>query len=125
MIVKTLQVLGKLKWRSFAFLAMTSLAVFWGCGRSEVLPGSHTDEGLPPEAIAVRTAFESASPSKKGPVEEMLRLVQAGSTNPSAYAEVLPQLEKLAGNPTLSAEQKQAVEALIQKLRSELSAAQR
>lgn len=91
-----------------------------GCGKSSE-QNTQADEGLPAEAVAVRKAFESSSPSYKNPVKEALNLVKAGAVNPSTYAEVLPQLQTLAANPTISAEQKQALEALVEKLKGELS----
>jgi len=92
-----------------------------GCGGvSDADFQQPSDEGLPPEAIAVRKAFESAEPAYRNPVEEALRLVKAGAINKSAYAEALPQVQRLAANPTISAEQKQALTALAEKLKSEL-----
>jgi len=96
-----------------------------GCGGGDAGFQSAADEGLPEEGIAVRKAFESASPSLKNPVQESLRRVKAGSTNPDAYIEALPQLQRLAANPNISPDQKQALDALIQKLRTELSAGNR
>ena len=110
-------------WKPFAFTAITALVVLCGCGGPQEGAQPNVDEGLPPEAIALRTAFESASPSKKGPVREMLGLIRVGSTNRMAYVEVLPQLQKLSTNPTLSPEQKQAVDAVIQKIKADLSSA--
>jgi len=91
-----------------------------GCGKSNADFQKPSDEGLPPEAIAVRQAFESSPPGYRNPVEEALKLVKAGSINRSAYAEALPQFQRLASNQTISPEQKQAIEALITKLKSEL-----
>lgn len=69
----------------------------------------------------MRKAFRSANPSSQGPVEETLRLVKAGVANPSAYTEAMPLIQKLAANPNISAEQKLALEALDEKLKSELA----
>ena len=66
----------------------------------------------------VRKAFESASPSYRNPIEEALALVRAGQINPSALAEALPQLERIAANPTISAIQKHALNELIQKIKA-------
>lgn len=111
----------KFDWKPVTFAAVTSLVVFCGCGGSEEASGVNPDEGLSAEAIAVRDAFETASPSKKGTVTEMLSLVRTGSTNRRAYMDVLPQLKTLSTNPTLTTEQKQAVEALVQQIQTELS----
>lgn len=101
-------------------LLLFMILILGGCGKSGV-DAKQEDAGLPPEAVAVRKAFESSSPSYKNPVKEALNLVKAGSVNRNAYAEVIPQLQKLASNPTISAEQKQALEALVEKLKGELS----
>ena len=74
---------------------------------------------MPAEAVAVRKAFESSTPDKQVAIKEILRVVKAGGLNPSAYAEVVPQIQKLAGNSTISADQKQALEALVQKLKAD------
>ena len=91
-----------------------------GCGKA-TKKNLQADEGLSAEAVAVRKAFESAAPGHKHPVTEMLNLVKAGTVNRDAYVEVLPKLQMLATNPTISPEQKQAVEALVEKLKGELS----
>ena len=105
-------------WR-LAALACVILGMA-GCGKSAVT--SDADKGLLPEAVAVRKAFQSANPSSQGPVEEAIRLVKAGASNHSAYAEAVPLLQRLAANPKYSDEQKQALEALMEKLKSELAA---
>lgn len=97
-------------------LAVLVVGLICGCGKGG--SASEQDAGLLPEAVAVRKAFESASPSYRNPIEEALKLVRAGSVNPTAYGEALPQFERLAANPTLSADQKQALDALVQKLKS-------
>ena len=91
-----------------------------GCGQSGDTNKAQ-DQGLLPEAVTVRKAFRSANPSSQGPVEETLRLVKAGAANPSAYTEAVPLIQKLAANPSISAEQKLALEALAEKLKSELA----
>ena len=90
-----------------------------GCGKPPAT--TQADSGLPPEAVAVRKAFASANASSRGPVEEVLRIVKSGATNPAAYAEALPQLQKFAAGANLTAEQEQTLEALIQKLKTELA----
>lgn len=105
--------------RSFSPLAiLCSVVLLAGCGKSDKMPAVDPNAGLPPEAVAVRQAFESAPPSFKNPVDETLRLVRAGQTNPMALSEALPQLQKLAANPNITAEQKQALETLIQKIQA-------
>jgi hypothetical protein len=104
-----------------AVLSCLFVAGWCGCGGPDAELKEASDEGLPPEAVAVRQAFESAHPSLKNPVMEALNLVKAGKVNPAAYGEALPQLQRLASNPTLTPEQKQALEALVLKLRSDLS----
>ena len=91
-----------------------------GCGQSGDANNAQ-DQGLLPEAVAVRKAFRSANPSSQGPVAETIRLVKAGAANPSAYNEAMPLIQKLAANPNISAEQKLALEALGEKLKSELA----
>lgn len=103
-----------------ANLFLFLILIVVGCGKSGA-DNTQADAGLPAEAVAVRKAFESSSPSYKNPVKEALNLVKAGSVNRSAYAEVIPQLQTLAANPTISTEQKQALEALVEKLKRELS----
>ncbi len=107
------------------WLALMLSAVLTGaaCGCGKNPSPRDSDAGLPPEAVAVRKAFESAPPSFRNPVSEMLALVKAGGANPVAYAEVIPQLESLAANPNLSADQKQALQTLAGRLRSEWSSA--
>ncbi len=105
----------------FYFIAnLFLILIVGGCGKSGA-DNKQADAGLPAEAVAVRKAFESASPSYKNPVKEALNLVKAGAVNRSAYAEVIPQLQTLAANPTISTEQKQALEALVEKLKGELA----
>ena len=85
-----------------------------GCGKQETVEfKKETDEKLPAEAIAVRKAFASAEPTLKNPVMETMNLIKAG-----AYAEALPQLQKLAGNPVIDPGQKQALETLITRLKT-------
>ena len=102
------------------FLACLVLAVAGLVGCSKPAATNSADEGLFPEAVAVRKAFESASPSYKNPVNEVLKLVKAGQANATAYREALPQVEMLASNQTISADQKQALEALATKLKAEI-----
>lgn len=110
-----------LRLKLLAIAALAGLTVLSGCGGSGGGGGSvGSDTGLPAEAIAVQQAFEDASPSKKYPVMEMMGLIRTGATNRMAYAEVLPQLQKLAENPTLTPEQKQSLDALLAKIRSDL-----
>jgi hypothetical protein len=96
-------------------LAVCVSALLLGCGKSSSTPDA--DAGLPPEAIAVRKAFAGSGPSYRNPIEEALALVRAGRVNPSGYAEALPQLERIAANTTITSEQKQALDTLIQKIR--------
>ncbi len=105
-------------WRSLGILVLGSFCLLNGCGKSGSMPAADPNAGLPPEAVAVRKAFESAGPSYRNPIEEALALVRAGQINPSALAEALPQLERIADNPTISAIQKQALNELIQKIKA-------
>jgi hypothetical protein len=102
-----------------AALACVILGVA-GCGKPDVTFQEKSDAGLPAEAVAVRKAFASATPDRQATIKEILGIVKAGGSNPSAYAEVLPQLQKFGANPTITAEQKQAIEALVQKLQTEM-----
>jgi len=106
-------------------VCMAAMVLVSGCGSGKVKLQEPSDEGLPAEAVAVRVAFEDASPSYKHPVGEVLNLVKVGSQNPQAYAEAIPQLQRLANNPNISAEQKQALQTLMQKLRTDLSTGSR
>jgi hypothetical protein len=99
-------------------LVVLALLVF-GCGKTNGNAEAQQDEGLPPEAVAVRVAFAGSGPSYENPVSELLKLVKAGQENSAAYAEAIPQLQRLASNPTISASQKQALEALLEKLKTE------
>ena len=109
-----------------AVLGATVLTLVCGCGGGSS-SGSADDftTGLPPEGVAVFEAFKDASPSYKFPVEDALRLVRAGGENPRLYAEALPALQRLASNPTVTPEQKQALEALVVKLKSDLATMRR
>lgn len=102
------------------FMGMGLLA---GCGGSGSSEEAAADEGMLPEAIAVRDAFADAKASMKGPIRESLRLVKNGAQNSRGYADALPTLQRMATNPNVTPEQKQALEALVQRLRSELAAA--
>lgn len=104
-----------------AGLVLAFMVVVIGCGKSGGGSASPADEGLPAEAIAVRQAFVGAGPSYENPVNEALKLVKAGSINPTAYVEVIPQLQRLAGNPTISSAQKLALDGLVEKLKAELA----
>lgn len=95
--------------------------VTFGCGKTNGTAEAQQDEGLPAEAVAVRAAFAGSGPSYENPVSEILKLVKAGQENSAAYAEVIPQLQRLASNPTITAQQKQALEALVEKLKADLS----
>lgn len=92
-----------------------------GCGKSDSNLAAQRAAGLPPEALSVRDAFAGSGPSYENPVNEILKLIKAGEQNPAAYAEALPQLQRLASNPTISAQQKQALDALVEKLRAAAS----
>ena len=112
-------------WRGICLLIAACFFGLTGCGKSGVAAGNNPDEGLPPEAVAVRKAFESSDPSYKNPVSEMLKLVKAGGANAIAYSEALPQAQVLAANPTMNAEQKQALEAMVQKMKLDIAASRR
>lgn len=101
-------------WAISLLLALAGLVS--GCGKKEAV--SDPDAGLMPEAVAVREAFAGSPPSYRYPVEEALKLIRAGAANPVAYSEAMPQLQRLAANTTISPEQKQSLQALIQKLQS-------
>lgn len=118
-------VVGRSKALMNVMTALGMLLVVSGCGGGDAEVSRGEDAGMLPEAIAVRQAFEGDSPSIKNPVTQVLSIVTAGSVSPEAYAEALPQLQRPAGISSLSPEQKQALEALIQRLRSELSAGSR
>jgi len=101
----------------FAFSGVLLAAgLLAGCGKKDAAPDA--DAGLLAEAVAVRKAFDGSPPSYRYPVEEALKLVRAGAVNPLAYSESMPQLQRLASNTTITPEQKQALETLIQKLQS-------
>jgi hypothetical protein len=104
---------------STGVVLMVLVWVASGCGKTDRTVGAQQDEGLPPEAVAVRAAFVGSGPSYENPVSEILKLVKAGQENSAAYAEAIPQLQRLATNPTISASQKQAVEALLEKLKTD------
>ena len=90
-----------------------------GCGAKESA-SPQADSTTMPEVVAVQKAFESASPSFRNPVNQTLDLVKAGKVNPDAYAEALPQLQRLAANTYLNADQKKVLDALIERLKLEL-----
>jgi hypothetical protein len=90
-----------------------------GCGDSGPELKGPSDEGMLPESIAVRTAFESAPASSKYAVEDALKLVRTGSKDPKVAVEAVRQLQVLAVNPNYSSEQKQALEALIARVKSD------
>lgn len=92
-----------------------------GCG-SKATVTTKADPTDLPEVLAVQKAFESASPSFRNPVNQTLELVKAGKINPDAYVEALPQLQKLAANTYLNADQKKTLDALIERLKTELPA---
>lgn len=111
--------LSRLLWQWCLVIGVTTLLA--GCGKSGGDHAAQADAGLPEEAVAVRTAFAGSGPSYENPLSEMLKLVKAGKDNPAAYAEVIPQLQRLASNPTLTAQQKQSLEALVAKLKADHS----
>ena len=90
-----------------------------GCGAKESA-STQTDPAAMPEVVAVQKAFESAAPSFRNPVNQTLDLVKAGKVNPDAYAEALPQLQRLAANTYLNADQKKVLDVLIERLKLEL-----
>ena len=105
-------------------LAVVGLLAGCGGGGSSSSPDELT-AGLPPEAVAVYEAFKDASTSYRFPVEDALRIMKGGDQNPRAYADALPLLQRLAANPTLTPEQKQALDALIVRLKSDLATTNR
>ena len=107
---------GLLLCRLALLAVLLCVGLLCGCGKQEAAPD--VDAGLLPEAVAVRKAFADSPPSYRYPVEEALKLVRAGAVNPLAYSESMPQLQRLASNTTITPEQKQALETLIQKLQS-------
>lgn len=90
-----------------------------GCGRKD--SSVVNDSNALPEMVAVQQAFASAAPAFRNPVSQTLELVRAGKINPDAYREALPQLQKLAANPLVEAEQKKVLENLIERIKTELS----
>ena len=92
-----------------------------GCGDSGSSGPVQSNEGMLPEAVAVRKAFESAEPSLRYPVLDSLKLVEREPITPQAYSDALPSLRRLTAAPDLTAEQKQALETLIQRLQSLMS----
>jgi hypothetical protein len=113
-----LNCLGALACRFKSLLVTCSLVLLAGCGKSDKVAVVDPNAGLPPEAVAVRQAFESSEPSYRYPVEDVLRLVKAGQSNPVAMSEALPMLGKLITNPTITPAQKQALEDLMQNIKS-------
>jgi hypothetical protein len=114
--------LSRLLWKWCLVIGMTTMLA--GCGNSGGDQAAQADAGLPVEAVAVRQAFTGSGPSYENPLSEMLKLVKAGKDNPAAYTEVIPQLQRLASNPTITAEKKQSLEALVEKLKADLATPQ-
>jgi len=107
-------------------VGLAAIGSLVGCGGGS--SSSTPDDlivGLPPEAVAVYDAFKDASASYKFPVEDALILIKSGAENPRAYADAIPSLQRLATNPSITPEQKQALDTLIAKLRSDLATAPR
>jgi hypothetical protein len=99
---------------------LSSLLLLVGCRRSDSSSGNIQNQNDLPEVVDVRKAFQSADPSLRNPVLQSLKIVEAGSVNPSAYAEAIPQLQTLEANPYVSVDQKKAMNALINRLKSEV-----
>lgn len=112
-------VLGSIGKSLVNFVLIASLLWLIGCGKKDAAPAS--SENTLPEAVAVQKAFESAAPSFRNPVNQLLNLVKAGQIQRDAYAEAIPQLHTIATNPLITPEQKGALEALIKRLQAELS----
>jgi hypothetical protein len=102
------------------YLLLSSLLLLVGCRRSDSSSGNIQNQNDLPEVVDVRKAFQSADPSLRNPVLQSLKIVEAGSVNPSAYAEAIPQLQTLEANPYVSVDQKKAMNALINRLKSEV-----
>ena len=105
--------------RQVGSLVIVILAlVFTGCGTKK--DAVVTDPDALPEVVAVQHAFAAAPPSFRNPVNQTLELVKAGKVNRDAYSEALPQLQMLATNPNITADQKRVLEALTERLKAEL-----
>lgn len=102
---------------AFSLLAALMLTLVGCDAKNEAVA---TDPDVLPEVVAVQKAFATADPSFRNPVNQTLDLVKAGKINPAAYTEAMPQLRTLAANPNMTADQKRVLEALIERLKSEL-----
>ncbi|TAL07089.1 MAG: hypothetical protein EPO07_00850 [Verrucomicrobia bacterium] len=92
-----------------------STVALTGCGKSsdgaENLGLAKADDQ--PELAAMLKAFDKADVQLKAGLEETARMVRSGMT-----ADALGSLKLLVANPKLTAEQKQAVERLINRLKT-------
>src|SRR5437867_2244890 len=105
--LKTLYLVGLEKSCRLAVLPILLAVAFLsaaGCSDSGgyVAPPKNPNEL--PEVAQVRAAFASADNSLRFVADDIVRLANAG-----AYGEALPILNRLAENPKLSADQKQAL----------------
>jgi hypothetical protein len=96
-------------------LMLAAGVILGGCGKSSSGPTqtAPTSTQGAVDLTAVRKAFESADASFRFPLDEALRIVEAGG-----YGDALPPLQKLAANPKLTPEQKQSLQELVQKLQA-------
>lgn len=113
------------KWVALAAFVLAALVYGAGCGGGDTQPSGPSDEGMVPEAIAVRDAFAEAHPSYRNPINELLGIAKVAPENPVAYAEVIPQLERISTDSGLTPEQKQALDALVKRLKADAAAARR
>ena len=89
-----------------------------GCGQSssDKDVAGVTNQTNYVDGSSVIKAFAKADPSLKYPVYDAVRVAAAGG-----FADALPQLKKLDADPTLTPKQKQALDDLLQQIKSHWS----
>jgi len=94
------------KWIMICLLAVALVPA--GCGKKDS-PGSIVPQAVTLDVPKLRAAFDAASPELKALADDVIRNIEFGRS----YSAGLATLEKLAGAPDLTEEQKKVVTDVI------------
>lgn len=100
--------------RFFCGVILIAISGFSGCSKTDAGGAVGSRPGETSEIVEARKAFDAAHVSLRFALDEVLRVVSTPRP-----ADALAPLQKLAANPALNERQKQALNALMQKIKSD------
>jgi hypothetical protein len=110
------KLMNMIKWIMICLLAVALAPV--GCGKKESQPSS-PGQAVRIDVPKLQSAFATASPELKAMSDEAIKYVQFGRN----YSTGLATLEKLAGSPGLTEEQKKVVDEVTAQVKQIMSPA--